>query len=280
MEWLQKILPIGLVAYFGFCALIYFNQSEMLFYPDISGRGLVTTPLSRGMQYDNIELMTSDHIKLHGWFIFADTTPENKKAATVLFFHGNAGNISHRMNSIEQFHQLGLNVFIIDYRGYGLSKGKITEAGTYRDAEAAWLYLTKNRALSESEIIIFGRSLGGSVAAWLAYKVTPAGLIVESVFSSVPSMGQRLYPFLPVHLLSRFQYHTKKYIKTINCPVLVAHSPDDEIIPFEEGMDVFNAAPEPKQFLSMRGGHNNGFIVSGSDYINGIESFINKSLRR
>ncbi|MCK5336946.1 MAG: alpha/beta hydrolase [Gammaproteobacteria bacterium] len=280
MEWFWKVLPIGAVVYFGFAALIYFKQPEMLFYPDISGRELVTTPQSRGMHYENIELVTSDNIKLHGWFIFANKSVENQKEETVLFFHGNAGNISHRLDSIEQFHQLGLNVFIIDYRGYGQSTGKITETGTYRDAEAAWLYLTKNRAINENEIIIFGRSLGASIAAWLAQRVTPAGLIIESSFSSVPSMGQRFYPFLPVRLLSRFQYDTKKYIKAISCPVLVAHSREDEIIPYGEGMDVFNAAPEPKQFLQMRGGHNDGFIVSGSDYVNGIESFINKSLRR
>lgn len=280
MEWFRKILPIGLVVYFGFGALIYFKQPEMLFYPNISGRELVSTPRTRGMHYENVEFVTSDNIKLHGWFIFANTSTANQKTATVLFFHGNAGNISHRLGSIELFHQLGLNVFIIDYRGYGQSKGEITEAGTYLDAEAAWLYLTKNRALNENEIIIFGRSLGAAIAAWLAERVAPAGLIVESSFSSVPSMGQRLYPFLPVRLLSRFQYNTKEYIKEISCPVLVAHSRDDEIIPYEEGMDVFNAAPEPKQFLPMSGGHNDGFIVSGSDYVNGIESFINKSLLR
>lgn len=275
-----KILPIGLVVYFGFGALIYFKQSEILFYPDISGRELVSSPQSRGMHYDDVELITSDNIKLHGWFVYANTPTENQKPATVLFFHGNAGNISHRLDSIEQFHQLGLNVFIIDYRGYGQSKGKITEDGTYRDAEAAWLYLTKNRALNKSEIIIFGRSLGGAIATWLAGRVTPGGLIVESGFSSVPSMGQRLYPFLPVHLLSRFQYNTKKYIKEINCPVLVAHSRDDQIIPYEEGLAIFNAAPEPKQFLLMRGGHNDGFIVSGQTYVNGLGLFINQILRR
>jgi uncharacterized protein len=280
MEWFLKALSVGLAFYIGFAALIYVKQAEMLFYPDISGRQLVTTPKNRGMDYENVEFITSDNIKLHGWFIFANKLAENQKTATVLFFHGNAGNISHRLDSINQFHQLGLNVFIIDYRGYGQSRGKTTEAGTYRDAEAAWLYLTKDRAINENEIIIFGRSLGASIAAWLAERVTPAGLIIESSFSSVPSMGQRFYPFLPVRLLSRFQYDTKKYIKAISCPLLVAHSREDEIIPYEEGMDVFKAAPEPKEFLEMRGGHNDSFFVSGPDYVNGIESFINKSLRR
>ena len=280
MEWLWKVLPIGLAVYIGLSALVYFKQPDMLFYPDLSGRDLETVPSDSGMHYENIELVTSDNIKLHGWFIFAGKSEAHQKAATVLFFHGNAGNISHRMESIEQFHQLGLNVFIIDYRGYGQSTGKMTEAGSYRDAEAAWAYLINDRLINENEIIIFGRSLGGSIAAWLADKVTPAGLIVESSFSSVPSMGRRFYPFLPVSLLSRYQYNTKKYIAAISCPLLLAHSRDDEIIPIEEGMAVYGAAPEPKQLLVMRGGHNDGFIVSGQEYIDTIALFIDKSLHR
>jgi len=280
MEWLWKVLPIGLVFYIGLSAFVYIKQPDMLFYPDLSGRELVTSPASRGMAYENVELITSDNIKLHGWYVLADKPGAHQKAATVLFFHGNAGNISHRMDSIEQFHQLGLNVFIIDYRGYGQSEGEMTEAGSYRDAEATWSYLINTRSINESEIIIFGRSLGGSIAAWLAERITPAGLIVESSFSSVPSMGRRFYPFLPVSLLSRYQYNTKKSIAAISCPLLLAHSRDDEIIPFEEGMEIFDAAPEPKQLLIMRGGHNDGFIVSGQEYMEAIALFIEKSLRR
>jgi len=280
MRWFLRVFLLSVAVYFGFGALIYVNQDDMLYYPDISGRQLVATPKSRGMDYENVELVTSDNIKLHGWFVFSDTAADNLNTGTVLFFHGNAGNISHRLDSIELFRRLGLNVFIIDYRGYGQSMGNTSETGTYRDAEAAWRYLTKNRSIKENTIIIFGRSLGASIASWLAGKVMPAGLIVESSFSSVASMGQRFYPFLPVHLLSRFKYDTKQTIKMIDCPVLVAHSRDDEIIPYEEGIEVFNSAPEPKQFLSMHGGHNDGFMVSGSDYVGGLESFINKSLSR
>ena len=197
---------------------------------------------------------------------------------TVLFFHGNAGNISHRLDSIVIFHRLGLNVFIIDYRGYGQSEGKITEKGTYRDAEAAWNYLNHTQGISGKQIIIFGRSLGASIAGWLANKHTPAALIIESGFTSVAAMGQRFYPFLPVRWLTRFKYDTKQYVKNVSCPVLVAHSIDDEIIPYEEGREIFQAAPGPKQFLEMQGGHNDGFVVSGAVYVEGIKSFINESL--
>ena len=275
MHWILKLLIVSLGVYVFLSAYIYFIQSSLLYYPDMPGRNLATSPENIGLTYQNIELITEDNIKLHGWFI-----PNDKTKETVLFFHGNAGNISHRLESIEIFHRLGLNVFIIDYRGYGQSEGKTTEKGTYRDAEAAWNYLNKTRGISSQQIIIFGRSLGASIATWLANKYTPAGLIIESGFTSVASMGQRLYPFLPIRWLTHFRYDTRQYVKNVSCPVMIAHSSDDEIIPYAEGLEIFQTAPEPKIFLDMRGGHNDGFIVSGSDYIDGLRSFINQAIKR
>ena len=175
---------------------------------------------------------------------------------------------------------MGLDVFIIDYRGYGQSQGRVTETGTYRDAEAAWFYLTETRGIDANRIIVFGRSLGSSIAAWLASRHAPAGLILESSFSSVPSMAQRLYPFLPVKLLATFSYDTRRYVSSLACPLLVVHSQDDEIIPYAEGRLVFDAAPADKQFLDIRGGHNDGFIVSGRAYTEGLSSFIGDRLDR
>jgi len=272
MEWLLKASSIGAIAYAAFCAMVYFMQPGMIFYPNMPDRTLVTTPRSIGLNYQDVELITEDDIKLHGWFIAASSAEPAQH--TVLFFHGNAGNISHRLDSINIFHRLGLNVFIIDYRGYGKSTGKITEGGMYLDASAAWFYLTEQKGIQPDNIIIFGRSLGGSIAAWLAAQYTPAGLIIESSFSSVESMGKRFYPFLPVKLISRFNFNTKEYTQSVQCPILVAHSSSDDIIPFAEGQEIFNAAPEPKHFLQMQGGHNGGFLVSGKDYINGLQSFI------
>ncbi|USF89231.1 MULTISPECIES: alpha/beta hydrolase [sulfur-oxidizing symbionts] len=280
MEWLWKLLPLGIAGYVAFSALVYFMQPGMIFYPNIPGRGLVTTPKSIGLDYEDVELITDDGTRIHGWFIPNSKASDTQKQATLLFLHGNAGNISHRLDSIKLFNNLGLDILIIDYRGYGQSTGKPTEAGTYQDAEAAWHYLTATRGIKENKIILFGRSLGGSISAWLASQHTPAALIVESSFSSAHSMGQRIYPFLPVRLLSRFQYNTKEYVKAIHCPVLVAHSRDDDIIPYEEGRDIFNSAHEPRYFLKMRGGHNDGFIISGSSYVDALESFINTSVNQ
>ena len=272
MPGILKLVIIGIGVYAALSFYVYYMQASFIFYPNMPGRELVATPEDIGLSYQDIELVTEDNIKLHGWFI-----PSHDAKATLLFFHGNAGNISHRLESIEIFNRLGLNVFIIDYRGYGQSEGKITEKGSYRDAEAAWKYLRQTRG--EQPIFIFGRSLGASIAAWLASKYTPAALIVESGFTSIPSMAQRIYPFLPVRWLAHFSYDTRKYVTQITCPIIVAHSRNDEIIPYQEGNDIFDAAAEPKVFLEMRGGHNDGFMVSGSAYFEALRSFIDKVIK-
>ena len=274
MPGIWKLVIVLIGAYAALSFYVYYIQADLLYFPNTPGRKLVATPENIGLHYQNVEFVTDDKISLHGWFI-----PNKTAKATVLFFHGNAGNISHRLDSIEIFHRLGLNVFIFDYRGYGQSEGKVSEKGTYQDAEAAWNYLLNRQGISEKQIIIFGRSLGASIASWLASKHRPAALIIESGFTSVASMGQRIYPFLPVRWLTHFKYDTKKYVKNISCPVMIAHSRDDEIIPYAEGREIFQATPEPKHFLEMRGGHNDGFIVSGSTYIEGLRVFINGTLR-
>ncbi|MDH3762961.1 MAG: alpha/beta hydrolase [Gammaproteobacteria bacterium] len=273
MNTVSKFLILALGLYAGLTALIYFRQSSLIYYPNVAGRELTATPQHIGLAFEDVELVTEDKVGLHGWFI-----PSENARGTLLFFHGNAGNISHRLDSIAIFNRMRLNVFIFDYRGYGRSQGQPTESGTYRDAEAAWSYLVDKRAVDAGKIIVFGRSLGSSIAAWLASQHRPAALILESSFSSVPSMAQRLYPFLAVKWLAKFSYDTAKYVSNLACPLLAVHSKNDEIIPYAEGRLVFDAAPADKQFLDIRGGHNDGFIVSGQAYIDGLNRFIGKSL--
>jgi fermentation-respiration switch protein FrsA (DUF1100 family) len=273
MSTVWKFLILAACLYAALVALVYFRQSSLLYYPNIAGRNLAASPQQIGLAFEDVELLTEDKVRLHGWFI-----PSNNARGTLLFFHGNAGNISHRLDSIAIFNRMNLNVFIVDYRGYGQSQGRVSEAGTYLDAEAAWLYLVETRAIDADEIIVFGRSLGASIAAWLASRHRPAALILESSFSSVPSMAQRLYPFLPVKWLSTFRYDTRQYVSRIECPLLVAHSKDDDIIPYAEGRLVFDAAPADKQFLEMRGGHNDGFIVTGKAYSDRLSRFIESAL--
>jgi len=254
--------------YLAFAGYLFVFQSSYIYYPE---RVLSVAPQSIGLQFESVSFETSDRIKLSGWFV-----PSESARGVILFCHGNAGNISHRLDSIQIFHQLGLDVFIFDYRGYGQSEGKPTEQGTYKDAEAAWRYLIEERQVKPNEVIIFGRSLGGAVASWLAQSHTPGGLILESTFTSLPDIAAGLYPYLPVRLLLRFEYNTAESLGSINCPVLIVHSRDDEIMPFSHGRQLFEIARAPKQFLEISGTHNEGFTTSGKRYKDGLHTFISQ----
>lgn len=267
MLWSILLLVVGL--YLGITALLFFFQNRLIYFPL---RHLALTPAAKGLTYETVRFEAADGVKLTGWFV-----PAEPARGTVLFFHGNAGNISHRLESIEVFHRLGLNTFIIDYRGYGQSEGSPSEQGTYLDAEAAWRYLIDEREISPDKIIFFGRSLGGGVAAWLAEKHPPALLILESTFTSVPDLAAQLYPFLPVRLLARVHYNTLERLSQIKAPILIGHSLDDKVIPYNHGRRLFAAAPEPKGFLELHGRHNDGFMVS-RNYESSLEAFISRYL--
>jgi fermentation-respiration switch protein FrsA (DUF1100 family) len=259
--------------YGALCLYLFLMQSRMIFYPNLPTRQLTSDPADIGLEYESVSIVTKDKITLHGWFV-----PALKEKGVLLFFHGNAGNISHRLDSLKIFHDLGLSTLIIDYRGYGRSQGTISEQGTYLDAEAAWKYLTEIRRIPALHIVVFGRSLGGAIAAYSAARQTPAALILESAFTSVPDLATKLYPVFPVRLLSKFQYNTKKSLQSVYCPVLIIHSPADDIIPFENGLQLYESARTPKQILEIRGDHNEGFLLSGKAYTEGIREFLNVSL--
>ena len=269
--WSITILAGGM--YGALCLYLFLMQAKLLYYPNIPSRELTGNPADINLDYETVTLRTSDNVKLHGWFIPA----AHERRGALLFFHGNAGNISHRLTSLKIFHDLGLSTLIIDYRGYGRSQGSISEHGTYLDAEAAWRYLIESRKIPAQEIVIFGRSLGAAVGAYIAAKQKPAALILESAFTSVPDMGARLYPVFPIRLLTRFHYNTEKSLLSVSCPVLIIHSPDDDIIPYENGRQLYKSAREPKSFLELRGDHNQGFLMSGQVYRDGLREFINAS---
>lgn len=263
MFW--SILRILAGAYVGLSIFLLIFQSRLIYYPE---RKISSSPKDIGLLFETISFETSDGVRLSGWFVPGEGT------GTLLFCHGNAGNISHRLDSISVFRRMGLDTFIFDYRGYGLSEGRPSERGTYLDAEAAWNYLIGERHVPPQQIIIFGRSLGGAVAAWLAQEHTPKALIVESAFTSTADVGARYYPYLPVRLLSRFGYNTKEYLGRVKCPVLVVHSRTDELIPFDHGQRLFAAAGEPKEFLEIKGSHDYGFIESEEKYQEGLRVFL------
>jgi hypothetical protein len=245
---------------------LYYRQDSMLFFPE---KVIWQTPKSIGLEYEEVSLMTKDGVVINGWFIPA----ENEKGV-VLFCHGNAGNLSDRLDSIGTFNDLGESVLIFDYRGYGRSSGKISEKGTYLDAEAAWDYLIRTRHKSSKDIVIFGRSLGGAIAAETALRKGPAGLILESTFMSVPAIARKYYPWLPVGLITKYRYGTLDKIGLIRCPKLIIHSKTDEIIPFEHAIKLYEKAAPHKEFLEIKGGHNEGFMLSGVTYREGLRRFL------
>ena len=274
----NMLFNLGLVAMVGyavFAAAIFFVQPRLIYYPEF-GRSITGTPDDLGLAYEAVEITTADGEILHGWFVPAPATPTATPAATVLFLHGNAGSISHRLDYLPMFYRLGYNTFIFDYRGFGESSGTPSEPGTYLDAQAAWQYLIEKRTLPPDNVVLFGESLGGAIAAWLAANEKPALLVLASAFTSVPDMAAEMYPFLPVRLLSRFEYNTIDYLRNVTCPVFVAHSPQDEIVPFAHGQALYQAAPDPKQFLELQGGHNNGFIYMRDDWVNVLNEFIDR----
>ena len=226
-------------------------------------------PSDLGMPYDDVRLETDDGETLHAWWVQAEDAE-----STILFFHGNAGNIGHRLDSIRIFHDLGYNVLIVDYRGYGESTGSPSEEGLYKDALTAYHWLRHEQALTSDDLVLFGRSLGAAVASWLATQQPAAGLIVESGFISIPELGAELYPFLPVRPLARYDYATVDHLSLVSAPVLVVHSPDDDIVPFRHGQALFQAANEPKSMLEISGDHNSGFLTSGDYYTDGLRHFL------
>lgn len=251
------VLAVVLV-YVTWGLVLLFMQSRLLYRPL---REVVFAPADRNLPHEDVVFHSRDGVKLTGWYI-----PAPNARFTLLFCHGNGGNVMHVLDSVELFRNMGLNCLVFDYRGYGNSDGSPTEAGTYLDARAAFEWLTQVKQVPEERIIVCGRSLGGSIAAHLARELRPAALVLESAFTSYPDIGARMYPYMPVRLFARFRYDTLAYVRQVRCPVMVVHSRDDGLIPFDFGVQLFEAANEPKSFVEITGSHNDGFLLASDRY--------------
>lgn len=269
MRWLLFTLVIGLAAYLALVFYVYAFQARLVYFPESPGRELTASPADIGLAFEDVRIKARDGAELHAWYV-----PAGSGAATVLFCHGNAGNISHRLEWLKIFHDMGLTVLLLDYRGYGQSSGSPSEQGTYEDARAAWSYLTDIRKTSPTRVVIFGESLGGAIATHLAKEVTPAALIVISAFTSVPDLASTFYRYLPVRLIARIHYRTADHISQVPAPALIIHSRHDEIVPFSHGKELYRRAREPKQFLEISGDHNAGFLTSEAKLIDGLRRFL------
>jgi uncharacterized protein len=260
-------LLLAAAAYAGFGGLLFALQSSLVYYPEV-GREMIATPADRGLDYEEIALATSDGETLVAWWV-----PASRARATVLLFHGNAGNISHRIDYLVMFRELGYATFIVDYRGYGKSTGRPSEQGTYRDAEAAWAWL-EGRGIPESNIVLFGESLGAGVATWIALHRKPRAVVLASAFTSIPDLAAQIYPFLPVRLLTRIHYDNIGRLPHIDAPVLVLHSPDDEIVPYGHAERLYAAARGPKRLVRLAGGHNEGFVFRRAEWVRSLDEFL------
>lgn len=256
--------------YLLFLLWVYLRQPARVFRPL---RELVAAPEAHGYTYEDVTFSAADGVRLHGWFV-----PRPDARYVMLFLHGNTRNISWCMDSLELFHQLGFSTFLFDYRGYGRSDGRPTEQGTYHDAKAAWDYLVQERAIDAARIVVLGRSLGGAIASWLAARHAPRALVIESTFLSFPDIAATRHPYLPARLLARYDYPVKRYLREIRSPVLVVHSRNDELIPYQHGRALYDLANEPKRFMDIEGPHYNGFTINRERYTEGLARFFAEHL--
>jgi len=271
------LLIVAIIAVGGFVAFgiyLYLVQDRFVFYPT---REIEATPADIGLDYRDVMIEVADGERIHAWYVPApagsgaesDASAEHRRP-TVIFCHGNGGNISHRLATIEFITKLDANIMLFDYRGYGRSGGSPSEANIYADADACYRWLLDKTNARPDRIVWFGRSLGGAVAVELATRAECAGLIVESSFTSAREMGRRMFPFFPVGLLLRYEFDSVAKIGRVNCPVLVTHSREDDIVPYSMGRRL----SEPKKFLDFTGDHNARGYMAQEDYLKAVRSII------
>lgn len=269
MAWRVPLLLAGILGTGMFLGL----EKYLIYVPE---RAIEMTPRSEGIAYEDVWFPAGDGVRLHGWLV-----PAPDARFTLLWFHGNAGNISHRVDNIKYLHRLlRLNIFIFDYRGYGRSAGghsDLSEEATYRDADGALAYLRGRQDLARTRLIYFGRSLGAAIAVEAARRRPPVGLILETPFTSIGDMARVTLPFLPVDGLLRTKYDSLGKIREIRVPLLVLHGDRDDVVPYEQGRRLFDAANEPKTFFQIRGArHNDTYIVGGQPYFDAWARFLER----
>lgn len=269
MKNVLRLVVYLILAFILFIAYARWFEWRNLFFP---GKDIQNHPDYINLEYEDIYFRTDDGIMLNGWFIPA----EGEARGTIIFCHGNAGNIGNRLDIIKMLHDLGMNVFIFDYRGYGKSKGIPTERGTYLDAMAAYDHIYRRDDVEKGSIIVYGKSLGGVVASDLAKNRDVKLVVSDSAFTSTRDMSRAIYPYLPAGFLISMRYDAASKFSKVNAPKLFIHSRDDEIVPFHLGEKLFNAAKEPKEFLPINGGHNEAIYEDHGKVAARLDEFFKK----
>lgn len=249
---------VALLAFGGMLGSMLMFEHGYIYFPEPE---IVQTPADAGLDFEEKRFRTEDGLWLHGWYM-----PAAGSRLVLLHFHGNAGNISHRLSLYRQWHDLGLSIFAFDYRGYGRSEGKPSEEGFYHDARAAWQVLEGINGFSVDRTLITGRSLGAAVAARLASEVDAAGLVLETPFTSIPDMASYHYPWLPLRWLARSRFDTEEMITDVQMPLLLISAGDDRIVPAGMAERILAAANAPKSHIRLSGGHNDFDVISREQY--------------
>ena len=264
-----KLLLVLALIYVAVCVLAWLFQSRLVYFP---GPPPERTPDLWGLTYQDVPLRTADGLRLSAWYLPVEDAP-----GCVLVCHGNAGNIEHRLLLARAFQAMGLSVLLFDYRGYGASEGRPTEDGLVLDAQAALDWL-REQGWEDGRIVLYGESLGGAVALQAARGQTLGAVVVESSFTSLPALGARVYPLLPVSLIATIRFDSLDALRSLRAPLLVIHSAEDEIVPFDFGRELHQAAPLPKEFLQTAGRHNDGGFQLRVEWQDRVRGFIRGAL--
>ncbi len=270
VRFLLTLLAFLALLYGGLCLLLHLFQRRLVYFP---GPPPSTSPADHGLAFREVRPVTSDGVRIHGWFL-----PASEPRGAVLVCHGNAGSIEHRIVTAQGFLDMGWSVLLFDYRGYGASEGTPSEEGTYLDAVAAHDHLTATEGFAPSCIALYGESLGTAVAIELARRRPVACLIAESAITSVPDLGAELYPFFPVRWLARYRYDSRSKLDSLRIPMLFVHSPADEIVPVHHGRTLHALAGERATLLVTDGLHNDGGFLRRAAWRAEVAAFLERAL--
>jgi hypothetical protein len=266
------IVAVALLLYAGVLLLLRAAEPRLVYAPGPSTH-LTPPPATLGLVPERVSFASADGVRLVAWLMRA---AHDSGGRWLLICHGNGGNLSEagRPFHYAGLRALGLNLLAFDYRGYGESGGVPSEAGLYRDADAAWRYLTDTLRVAPDRIVLFGHSLGSAVAVELATRVPAAGLILDGALTSVVERAQEAYPYVPVRWIARSRYPSLDRIGRLTLPKLFLHARADQVIPFAHGRRLYDAAPPPKTFVALAGGHGDAFERDSAAYFGAIARFL------
>ncbi|MBA2651344.1 MAG: alpha/beta hydrolase [Tatlockia sp.] len=257
---IRAIFTVSFAIFFLLTLFMYLFQRQLIYFPS---KEIPSPQLFQAKDMHEIELKTADGLRLIAWY-----KPAFANQPTLLFLHGNAGHIGHRMPLIREFLSAGFGVLLLEYRGYGGNEGKPTEAGFYMDARAAMLFLAQ-QGLASKKIVLYGESLGTAVATKMASEFPVCALILQSPFTSLPAVARYHYPW--IFITPQDKYNSLVLIPSLKMPLLIFHGKDDQIVPYSQGLELYNQANEPKKMISIE---NRGHIFEVSDFIDEVRSFI------